>query len=74
MHIILHLPIIISIGVIFNSLGDDDFDYTIRLRHEVSGNSWNTDRATFAFQLPGPTIENKYVVWQNSIILQCEAI
>ena len=54
-----HIPN--STGVIFNSLGNNDFDYTIRLRHEVIGNSWNTENAAPEFETPGPRVENKYV-------------
>ena len=47
------------LGIIFNNLDCDDIDYTIRLQHEVSGGSWDTEHAGPAFLVPGARTWNK---------------
>ena len=49
-------------GLVFDNLEGGDLAYTIRLRHEVgNADSWNTERAGGAFQLPGARVQNRYV-------------
>lgn len=51
--------IIVSPGIVFEGLNGTALSYKIRLRHEVGGaDSWRTDLAAPAFELPGPRIQN----------------
>ena len=56
------------LGLVFNRVTDEELEYTIRLRHEVStANTWRTQRIAPGVDRPGPRVVKSVIACGNSI-------